>query len=100
MMVKFSYYSEKNWSCFQQLLNKAQRRLHIKEQAKRVEPDILEENINYDQNLGSPKTTINYKNILYNIPLKNTYKAHKQQIESIIYQKGQKYTVQQIMSTK
>ena len=30
--------------------------------------------------------TINYKNILHNIPLKNTSKAHKQQIESIIYQ--------------
>ena len=35
---------------------------------------------------SSPTTTINYKNILYNIPLKNTSKAHKQQIESIIYQ--------------
>ena len=43
-------------------------------------------NLYYDQNLGSPTTTINYKNILYNIPLKNTSKAHKQQIESIIYQ--------------
>jgi len=86
MILECSYYSEKIWSCFQQLLNKAQRRLHIKEQAKRVNPEILEENINYDQNLGSPTTTINYKNILYNIPLKNTSKAHKQQIESIIYQ--------------
>jgi len=27
-----------------------------------------------------------YLNILYNIPPKNTSKAHKQQIESIIYQ--------------
>ena len=49
---------------------------------------------------SSPTTTINYKYILYNIPLKNTSKAHKQQIESIIYQKGQKYTAQEIMSTK
>ena len=54
--------------------------------AKRVEPDILEENINHEQNLGSPTTTINYKNILYNIPLKITSKAHKQQQKSIIYQ--------------
>ena len=86
MIVECSYYSEKIWSCFQQFLNKAQRRLHIKEQAKRVNPEILEENINYDQNLGSPTTTINYKNILYNNPLKNKSKAHKQQRESIIYQ--------------
>ena len=50
------------------------------------DPDILEENINYELNLGSPTTTINFKNILYNIPIKNTTKAHKQQIEAIIYQ--------------
>ena len=86
MILECSHYAEKVWSCFQQLLNKTQRRLHIKEQAKRVDPDILEENINYDLNLGSPTTTINFKNILYNIPIKNTTKAHKQQIEAIIYQ--------------
>ena len=34
------------------------------------------------------------------IPLKNTSKAHKQQIESIIYQIRAKYTAQEIMSTK
>ena len=86
MILECSHYAEKVWSCFQQLLNKTQRRLHIKEQAKRVDPDILEENINYELNLGSPTTTINFKNILYNIPIKNTTKAHKQQIEAIIYQ--------------
>ena len=86
MILECNHYSEKFWACFQQLLNKAQRRLHIKEQAKRVNPDILEDNINYEQNLVSSTTTINYKYILYNIPLKNTSKAHKQQIESIIYQ--------------
>ena len=32
----------------------------------------LEENVNYE--LGSPTTTINYKNILYNTSLKNTAK--------------------------
>ena len=39
MILECCYYSEKIWSSFQQLLNKAERRLHIKEQAKRVDPD-------------------------------------------------------------
>ena len=56
MILECSYYYEKIWSCFQQLLNKAQRRLHIKEQAKRVNPEILEENINYDQNLTADQS--------------------------------------------
>ena len=86
IILECSYYSEKNCPCFEQLLNKTQRRLHIKEQVKRVDPDILEENINYKQSLGSPTTTINWKNILCNILLKNTSKAQKQQIESIVYQ--------------
>ena len=77
LILECSHYSEKNWSCFQQLLNKAQRRLHIKEQAKTVNP---EENIIYEQNLGYPTTTINNNN--YSIQ----YSAQKQQIESIIYQ--------------
>merc|ERR1712026_192460 len=100
MILECSHYAEKVWSCFQQLLSKTQRRLHIKEQAKRVDPDILEENINYELNLGSPTTTINFKNILYNIPIKNTTKAHKQQIEAIIYQIRATRTTRTTMTTR
>ena len=45
-----------------------------------------EEDINYDQNLGTTTTTINFKNILYNTLPKNTNKKQAKQIEAIIYQ--------------
>ena len=52
---------------------------------KKTNSNIKEEDINYDQNLGTTTTTINFKNILYTLP-KNTNKKQAKQIEAIIYQ--------------
>ena len=53
---------------------------------KKTNSNIKEEDINYDQNLGTTTTTINLKNILYNSLLKNTNNKQAKQIEAIIYE--------------
>ena len=86
LFLECEKYSEKIWQILQQLIVKAQRRLHIREIAKKNNPNINEEDINYDQNPGTTTTTINFKNILYNTLPKNTNKKQAKQIEAIIYQ--------------
>ena len=56
----------------QQQMVKAQRRLHIREITKKKiqnNSNINEEDINYDQNLGTTTTTINFKD--YSLILMN-----------------------------
>ena len=76
-----------------------QRRLYIREIAIKNNPNINEEDINYDQNLGTTTTTIKFKNILYNTLPKNTNKKQAKQIEAII-KLGAKYTALRIMNIK
>ena len=87
IFLECEMYSEKIWQLLQQLITKTQGRLHIKEIAQKNHQNINEEDINYDQNLGTTTTTINFKNIMYNTIPKNTNKKHAKQIEAIIYQK-------------
>ena len=86
LFLECEMYAEKIWQILQQLIIKAQRRLHVREIAKKNNPNINEEDINYDQNIGTTTTTINFKNILYNILPKNANKKQAKQIEAIIYQ--------------
>ena len=87
IFLECEMYSEKIWQLLQQLITKTQGRLHIKEIAQKNHQNINEEDINYDQNLGTTTTTINFKNIMYNTIPKNTNKKHAKQIEAIINQK-------------
>ena len=45
-----------------------------------------------DQNLGSPTTTINNKNILYNTSLKKNTKKQIKQIKAVYIKKEPKYS--------